>query len=323
MPSECGEDVFDGSYFTRAIVNGFCILFITTILFHSIFHIHKQCHWKKPMAIMTVSMQTVSFIYLVTECLKTTVGSFLDWAQNDLFCGYIWIAQILKYISFLLMLNIMLYKLKMSFVDSIYELSKTSFNILFSMINIAVICGVTLYFSFAPVCLRTWIPYDLNVQHQLSYCVTSHNIAYAFYFLLFVLLCIIVFNIVFGISFSLKLKKILKNGGKDYEIQYVMIKNTIITLSASISTLITWLVWGFGGWDNLYFMLYIDLVWNCAMISLYFKHNDKYFRKGCTSCIKCCVSDQQLLSKYINAENASTTVNNDTTASVQPKIELK
>merc|ERR1712154_760933 len=95
-----------------------------------------------------------------------------------------------------------------------------------------------------------------------------------------------------------KLKKVLnlnQSSGVDdkkiFKMKALVIKNAILTMLGSLSTIINWILWILLS-NSLSIgpmLIYLDLFTNSLLIGLMFNYNDKYYKILCKYCIVYCL----------------------------------
>lgn len=97
--------------------------------------------------------------------------------------------------------------------------------------------------------------------------------------------------IIDGIICGLRLKRLLRHTDdrkSSFVLKSLIIKNTMLTTVASISTFINWTMWIVGVGNFGVSMLYLDYWFNCFIIGLAFNYNEKYYKFLFKSCILGC-----------------------------------
>merc|ERR1712228_51814 len=97
--------------------------------------------------------------------------------------------------------------------------------------------------------------------------------------------------IIDGIICGLRLKRLLQHTDdtkSSFVLKSLIIKNTMLTTVASISTFINWTMWIVGVGNFGVSMLYLDYWFNCFIIGLAFNYNEKYYKFLFKTCILGC-----------------------------------
>eukprot|EP01084_Bolivina_argentea_P169902 294466_1 len=288
---EICQEEFNVSYNSFAVINSMVSLLVISLLIQTIFHAHKKKKLTKIVG-FTIGFQTTLLIFLFSDSMKYVIGSHLNWVENKSFCRYCsTFIAIPGMIFYLLLLNVLMFRLIGAFQGSAVALTSKGTQILFAIINIPYICGVLSlpFLWWSNSCIMHWNPVDnsSNTQplhvcmgDQINISIVPKIILYLLYF------HVIAFNIILTGICVYKLQKILKESKVDYSMQYVMVKITVLAVSGSSASLFSWLVFILLPDRNGYCLLYIDMFWNSLMIVLMFEYNKKYYSLLCKPCIK-------------------------------------
>ena len=138
-----------------------------------------------------------------------------------------------------------------------------------------------------PVCLQSLQPPDMD--RDMWYCqliITSHRRS----LLLGGITMIVFLNLTMGALFARRLQQVVRrmeeNQHVTIQLRKIVIQNTILITTGSISTLVFYSVWIVCPPTGLW--LYLDLLINCCVIGLAFPHNNRWYILLCGHCIKCC-----------------------------------
>ena len=339
----CSDDVnaFTGPYLEFAIAIPLFLILQLTLLSHSIYH--ERCNQNQQrislkLRILFIALQVVGIYWTILDACRLLIDPPTKIFQGSTVCLIMaYSPKIVPAPFYLLYLLQILCRLESSFTGSFLQLSKCTVYTLLSLILIPVIIGPIISFILnrhEHTCIALWNPNDNLFEYSLSFCDIPLE-ADAVLMYAFVLIWIVVMNIIIGIIFSVKLNQLLSNHADNEQIQFrfksLIIKNSILTLSGAVSTVVCYLLWL--GFIRATF-LYLDLFINCVVIALMFKYNEKWYKKLCRCCIlmffiKCDQSktkvDEEIVMRYVNGEPQlrsvlSMSVNNDT---VRHQTELK
>ena len=241
--------------------------------------VHSICHWKqliKPA--LFIILQIALIIWDSSAIVKGIAAKYYPhWSYNHYFCDYTsFNGRILVPITSVLIITLLLQKLKFTFEDSAYAFTQKSYRIISTALYIITSLSIIGYiFTSKPPCIYEIYAWDIN--ETVFMCVAFAE-GIARYCLLCSFFVFLVGVLCAGLSFVYKLHKILKtiHAENSQRMQYVMIKNTILTVTACISTLISYALWTMDLF-NINFIIHLDAFINCLCIAFMYRHNEKYF----------------------------------------------
>eukprot|EP01084_Bolivina_argentea_P194130 333042_1 len=261
----------------------------------------------KKLRIPYIALQLIALYWLIIDFIRLTIDPLTSTPQqqaNSIGCDLMaWSPKILPLIYYFTYLYQVLLRLELSFKGSFLAFNKRTIFIL--SLCIFVPLGLLPPFFFIAnknqsTCIGHWKPMDFSSMHKennpLTYCGLEISSIGNIILILGVLL-VTTANIVFGLMFSIRLKKLLSmnKGNKNISFKFkgLIIKNSILTLCGTISTVLSYMIWialamsGHGVGASL---LYADLIVNCVVIGLMFNYNDKAYKKLCSYCIRLCLT---------------------------------
>ena len=201
----------------------------------------------------------------------------------------------------------LLLRLKLTFQDTAHALTTFRFRLLFMMSVSPFSVFLALWLIYlSPPCWVEWEPADY--EHTLHACVTSYHSSMVAKSVAYIgILWVLITNVCFGLLFSIKLNQVVNamrmmanncsTNKRLNGVKHVMLKNTILTIAISISTLIAYI--GFFIHPVLDVLIYIDIFLNCLFLTLMFKYNDYIYGRIFKIC------DNYVLRKYQELELAS------------------
>eukprot|EP01084_Bolivina_argentea_P028213 52446_1 len=324
----CVGVVHDTMYFIPAIVNSICIIFLGLLLIQFLRNINFQNKESvSRLDLLCITMQIIGLIFLLSDCMKYTIGPHLNWANNNpSFCKYGRFIIIPHILSYMCLLNIMIMKIKYAFDGSLAEVSNITIKTLYLTSNISIISIMTCYSLFLPgSCVADWYPNDIHITNALTVCIAAGSTGTSGYtpattILMGILaLVIVVFNSILAYLFIRKLKIVINatksvdidnnNNTFTREVKAVMVKTAITAVSASGTSSLIWII-GILLQRDAYFLFHIDVFWNCLMVTLMFKFNDKYYKMLCGVCARCANSQPPKLEKTRSTSQSTVEVTN-------------
>ena len=270
------------------------------IILHIILFIHGNInvrHLKKHNVVWTIPflftvLQLLAIIMDINEFFRLVIGSrwYIYWFNNPIYC-YISsvLSRILTPIFYMVLLNILIIRLKISFEDSMFALSNCLYRIMMTGTYFFGIMFMIVVLTGNPPCIREY--YANDIKQTLFFCRVNIEGSRAM-FIYFGFLSIVTYNVVLGYLFVNKLRKVINHSNavhhssrQNLKIQHVMIKNTVLMIFTSLSTLLAYLM--YTNVNGTTFLLYFDYLFNCIMIALMYNYNDKHYQCCCKLCIKC------------------------------------
>eukprot|EP01083_Nonionella_stella_P293553 998360_1 len=208
-----------------------------------------------------------------------------------------YIPKTVPWIYYILYLYQILLRLEASFKGSPLSISKRTI-IIFKVLIIPIAVGPIWFILLnKSTCVRGWKPLDVSSWYErpgpykFAWCTLQMN-GPAVILLIVSLVWGASINIIFGMVFVLKLKVLLSSNVDDHmqtklDFRYksLIVKNSILTLTGSISTIAAYIIWIASSFVT---GMYIDLLVNCLVIGLMFNYNTKIYKRLCKCCIGMC-----------------------------------
>eukprot|EP01084_Bolivina_argentea_P238255 400272_1 len=248
-----------------------------------------------------VALQLCGFYFTFIDLIRFVIDPYVKFAQQSNFmCALIaYSPKVISIVYFAIYLCQVLFRLEASFRGSFLAISKRYFLSLAVFILIpSIIVPSSFLILVDKPCIWKWDPIDIQTNNEFGFC-DLHTEGMANAIIGIGIIWIVITNIIYGFIFGSKLYKVLRSKRSNdditgsFRLKSLIIKNTILTTTVTISTLVNWFMW-------LYFssvigvgicFLYFDMWFNCLVIGLMFSHNDKYYKKLCKPCIICCFMD--------------------------------
>eukprot|EP01084_Bolivina_argentea_P168341 291962_1 len=292
------ENTFEVPYTELAISVILFMILQILLLYHTLHFEYKNCKKKGAItgtkfSIRTtfIALQLVGFYFTFNEFLRFIIDPYLQFIQTSAF-SCTWIAyspKIITIIYFAIYLLNVLLRLELSFRDSHLALSKKSTITLGIVILIPCTFVTITYFLFVDEpCIWPWQPPDITVNADFAFC-DFHTEGVASAAIGLGIMWVVVVNVIYGIIFGVKLKNVFRHSKESdvhtsFKLKSLIIKNTILTSIGSISTLFNWFMWlihasGFIGIGTCF--LYFDVWFNCFIIALMFKYNERHYKRLC------------------------------------------
>eukprot|EP01084_Bolivina_argentea_P319152 553584_1 len=272
---------------------------------------------KKSLNYSFIALIIVGLYWFIVDLLRFVIDPHLLLLQNNnILCMIVaYSPKMIPFVYFTLVFHQLIYRLETSFRGSFLSLSKTSRICIYLITYVpAVFILPPLFFAFLPSpCSHIWTPSDFkhwNNTNSFAFCdVRMHDVNFA---IMIIGIVWVAFDNIFICSiFTWKLKRVLSLNDVNnrynsslhlFKLKTVIVKNCLLTVLASVSTIINWFLWWLlatkqelGGT-----FLYVDTFLNCFFIGLMFSYNDMYYKTLCKCCIKCCF---QRCDKSINEDN--------------------
>ena len=271
------------------------ILFLIILLAHSLF---IECSKRNDPNFQILSTQSRAG-YIVLQCLALywTTGDLIRYVIDPLqsflpnTMGCVILTYSTKLITSLFyMVYLYLILLRLENLDGTY-LKTSKRTIIIIRCFIFSLMGFQIAYIFIdddPVCMAPVHPGDTD--RELWYCelVTTDGRAFV---LLGGITMIALLNLLMGVLFARKLQQVVlhmkENQHVNLQLRKIVIQNTILIATGSISTFACYVLWFVIPVDT-GLLLYLDLVVNCCVIGLAFPHNRKRYKCLCGHCIKWC-----------------------------------
>lgn len=239
----------------------------------------------------------IYLIYSTIHCTSLNISNLQQISLNGRFC--IIIASVL-------LINFFLFKLKLTFEGSAYATNKCIQNILFGFLYISNFILMVIYIIYTKTpCIYQLFAWDYG--KDIFMCV-DHFQGYAGLALFAIFGLNLAYNILLGFMFVYKLHRVLESmkhqnrfDQHTLEMEELIIKNTLIYIATLCTTLISYILWFMDIFD-VNFTIHFDALFNCIMIALMYKYNDKYYLCLCGFCLQFCQRlysrDQKMLTHH-------------------------
>ena len=236
-----------------------------------------------------ILMQCLGLIWTIEELLRFVIDPYTNILQDNIGC------QITAYIPKILAqtyASIYSYQILLrlnAFNNSYLELSRCKIKT-FSILILGVLLTFTvpLFIILDPdeVCIANII--DLGDNHKFCAFPLKQN-SNVILMIYAAVVYFFFFDVIFSVIFCMKLNKLLSKNKENEKIQFkfknLIVKNCILTVFGSCSTVINWISWIYG---NSAGFLYLDLFIKALVIALMFKYNERYYERICKCCIWIC-----------------------------------
>eukprot|EP01083_Nonionella_stella_P117745 351217_1 len=290
IPNHCSWEPFTAPYLEFGLLAPIFISLQLALLFHSLWNEYK--HSTSPLIHVTKRTKSILRILFITIQLAGLWWTICDLLPHT--------PRILSITYYGLYLYQILLRLTLSFKNTIFTVSKLTALSLFLIILIPFIGLPLLILPFHDgVCIWEWRPMDFN--QELQFC-SSRNIGFSNILIMIGVLWVALVNILLGCIFSFKLKRVLtirqlnveSNDEVNFKLKSLIIKNYLLTITGSVSTIINGMCWIFisnirGSIGALF--LYMDLCLNCCVLALMLEYNEKYYKRLCRCCVHTCLID--------------------------------
>lgn len=247
--------------------------------------------------LLYITLQCIALIWTLVDLLRAVIDPHTRILnQEDFSCQiYAFIPKIIPILFYVLYLYQIMSRLETSLSNSYLAIGKNVVYIFYGLIFIPIISGWIVFIilnSKETICFHEWNGSGLDIKdEQFGFCDFPLNDA-AIYAYGFVIGWICFLNVIFGGVFSFKLNKLLMdhkdNENIKFQFKSLIVKNTILSLTGSISTVVCWLLWRFIFGVMTWLFLYFELFINCIVIGLMFKYNDNWYKRFCKCCIMIC-----------------------------------
>eukprot|EP01083_Nonionella_stella_P108169 314305_1 len=321
--SNC-EDDFIGGIWVEIPISILPVIILQVLwLCHTVrteYIVHKTMHPNKSykfQRILHLSLQIIGLCWTISDVFCFIIDPHTLILRNNIGCYIVaYIPKVVPGVYYGLYLYQILLRLESSFRDSCLAISKRTI-IIFKVLIIPILTGPIWFLILnrgETACVRGWKAHDVTSWYErpepykFAYCTVKTNFGAAL-FLIFVVLFLGFINIAFGVIFAMKLK-VLLSANTDNRLKALIVKNSILTVTGSISTVSSYLIWiiltfGTG--------LYIDLLVNCLVIGLMFKYNSKLYKRLCKCCIVMCFLKCDKSKSKMKEEDVARYVNGDHT----------
>ena len=328
-------------YLEQAIFIPLFIALQLTLLCHTIYEYYKYRNHasfqkiSKSSRTLYIVLQIIGLSWTLFDSFRFVIDPVALILRNNIGCDIVGTAP--YYIIgpyYAVYLYQILLRLQASFRDSILEIPSYLMIILKLLIIIPVIIGPIIFYILTQneyTCLLV----AESSANNLSFCHLPTTPQSAI-LLIVAVIYIILLNAIFASIFTVKLNSILsddyrKDETAKFKFKSLIIKNGILTITGSISTMAAYILWLTPILDLGYFFLYFDLFLNCLVIGLMFKYNEKWYKKCCRCCIVLCLTNcdksknkmsTKDVFKYVNRTRGSVITTTNAT-SISPREHAK
>eukprot|EP01083_Nonionella_stella_P071922 193533_1 len=296
---------FNGAYLEFAVTLPIIIISQLFLLFKTIHTEYTQRNStpykkiSKELRILFIALQCIGLSWTVVDFIRLVIDPFTMVLRNNMHCAAVAFApKVLPVIYYGVYCYQVLIRLISSFKRSYLALNKCIVYTLYILVFFPSFLFPALFFWMNrdhSSCIAIWHPVDISHNEGFSFCALPISKA-ASNVITIGILWVVMVQIILGTIFSLKLKKILSDQ-VDYQssaikFKTLIIKNTLLTLTGTISTVGSWMLWlgmqrtAFGAT-----FLYLELFINCLVIFMMFKHNEWCYKRVCRCCVFCCLID--------------------------------
>ena len=257
----CEFDDFAAPYIEISLSIIIFIILQVWLLKHTIYYEcksfkkHKQIHRTKlSVRISFISLQLCVLYWLIVDLFRFVLDPFFKFVQNNpVSCS--WAAYTPKAIVMtygIVYLHQIYLRVYQSFRGSHLALSNTFLTLLAIFIFFPLItCDIAFFIVLADInkpCIWIWKPMDIAVSNDFAFC-DYRNEGLSSMIIGFSVLWVLISNIVVGCIFALKLRHVLRaNAGQEvtsFRLKSLIIKNGILTTTATVSTLFNYAIWLF------------------------------------------------------------------------------
>ena len=290
--------------------------------------LRKQSKSKKSaykLRISSILLQTIALSWYINDLLRfiidtnisskyTSSTSNTNILQHPIPCNILsYTPKLMPIIYYTLYLYQILIRLAESFRTSHLELTKCAYRCYWLAVMVIISMGtVFLMFNKGVIydhhinlpCLLIWEPHDIQYAKALydtediSFTICDWEIRPTARIIISIALISILFtNILFCWIYGHKLQILMRNDAVtnsphtvdiQWKFKSLIIKNCTLCIAGSVSTLLCWVCWLALPGDSVTNLLYFDAFFNCLVIVLMFEYNEKWYKKLCRICIKCC-----------------------------------
>jgi len=294
-----GTNSYVGGWLTDQITsNGVTLVLLILLLIHGVYKTSTTEPMTYRLSIAYLLLIVIGLCWMLSDLFRVVIDPFTHILQDNAACDLVAympkVAYVLFYAAYLAQIMMRLHQ---SFKESYLAVSKRLSILLQGLL--AVTFSSALYSVFfvdypQSTCIASWKVND--VDRVLFYCDYQMTPART----LWVWGCLVafnLFNIVLCVLFAVKLRRLLAanedNDHLNLPLKTLIFKNSILTLTGSVSTIAAYAVW-------IYFPvsatpLYIDLVVNCLVIGLMLKSNEAHYLCLCRPCILVCMSNEGIM----------------------------
>ena len=307
------KPIYTAAYLEYAITIPILLILQFGLLIHTLYNernirqkrktSRKKGKYWLSLRILFLALQCIGILETVNTLMRLVIDPPLQTFQDTIICDIVaYYPKISLPIYYAIYLMQILLRLHLSFKDSSLELSKMSvimLSLLIIVYAIATPLSVLIYVDDS--CLWRWEPSDIVTDHTFAFCSTP-NIDPINMCIIVGLIWIAVTNIIFGAIFTIKLRKAMKLGRvgisgddptKNLRLHALVVKNSILTLVGSVSTLTNWSMFvvtqKITGGNGIF--VFLDLYINCVVVALMFRYNARYYKMCCKCCIMLSLMD--------------------------------
>eukprot|EP01083_Nonionella_stella_P041419 112314_1 len=293
------SSIYTGSYWTYVVILPLVIVIQLFLLSHAIYHEYTKRNNKKFQKISLrtriayLLLQCIGLYWTVVELFRLVIDPASLVMQEGVGCQFAaYTPKTAPPLFYSVYLYQIVLRLQSSFKGSYLELSRVTYYVLLIAIAVPMIIGCVVVFGISAreesACIATWIPNDFR---QTTFCelpVTKTTINT----LILGFLWIPLINVVFGAMFGIKLNKLMSsqedNKAIRFKLKSLIVKNTICTLTGSISTVTCWFLYIAFSASQGGLFLFVDLIINSTSVGMMFQHNEKWYKRCCKGCITLC-----------------------------------
>ena len=325
LESCANDEPWRGPYLEVATSLPLCIIFQISLLFTSIYQllrlntaqINAVIKISQKTKILYILLQCIGLIWTISDLLRVLIDPFTRFLRLSLACDIVAvIPHIIPVLFYLVYLYQVFVRLETSLTNSYLQISRTNVYILNSLIFIPIISTYVVFITLSigkSACFHPWNPSDLlKVSDKFGYCafpLDDTGLIFAGMFVSY----IVILNIMLATIFATKLKKLLSdhddNEDTKIHLKILIVKNTILSVTGSITTIICWFGWYL---TNFGILLYIDLCVNCMVIGLMFRYNDMWYKRFCKCFIIMCFMKCDKSKEKMSEEAVMRYISNET-----------
>eukprot|EP01084_Bolivina_argentea_P154881 269962_1 len=295
----CDVDIYTGFFFEFALSTSICIILLFVLIGNTIYNEYwtTNCqHIAIKSRLLYIILQIVAIYYIGNELFRFTIDPQTHILRDRLNIGCnisTYSTKVILGVYYAIYLYQILLRLEKSFDGSFLALKKSTFKTISWLIIFFNSSQPILYCILEGTsCRYYWNPPDISTNDKFNFCGLPSSTRTA---------PVIIFSVLFNVSINIflcaifvnKLNKLLSveykyNNCISFKFKSLIMKNTILTLTAATSTFLSYFLWftnivGIGG-----AFIYFDMFLNTLVIGLMFKYNDHHYRRLCKCCIYLC-----------------------------------
>ena len=235
-----------------------------------------------------IAMQFVALYWTTLDVIRYTIDPLTSFLPNTVGCVVLtYSSPILAGLFYAIYLYLVL--LRLQNLDGSYLKTPRSTLIVLRCFILSVTAFQVAYLCVDSnsVCLQRRHPADTDRELWNCDFIMSAN---RIYVAIGGISMIAFLNLVMGALFIRKLQQvghlIKENQHVSIQLRKIVIQNTILIATGSITTLVLYGLWAV--FPSFAICSYLDLVINCVVIGLSFPHNRRWYKLLCGPCIECC-----------------------------------